>query len=63
MIFTLIYIAFYCPLLKRMQLTYTQWAENHNTRNDGRGRLGGRTDLMRNMRLCHRMTFPLVAIC
>jgi hypothetical protein len=27
----------YCPLLKRMHLTFTKWVESHNTRDDGRG--------------------------
>jgi hypothetical protein len=64
MIFLFIYNAVYCPLPKRMQLAYTHWAENCNTRDYSRGRGGVHTDAMRNMHLCHRMAFfPLVAVC
>jgi hypothetical protein len=50
MIITLVYNAFCYPLLTRTQLIYTV-GRDQNTRNEGRERMGGNRDPMRNMRL------------
>jgi hypothetical protein len=53
----------YCPLLKRMQLTFTAWVVSFNTCDDEGGG-GGHIDHVKNISPYHCVTFfPLVAIC